>query len=206
MVQQSNNDPWHTQHSYERTRTWRTGSINPVNLSQCQVIHETDIYLVGEGARGGQGVADEVAGGDVRDAEQLREAAGVGALPHPGAPEEHPLHAPPVLLIPPPAPGRRRPHPRPRPRRLLRQRRPRSSGQGSPGRGGEGADRARHPRHLAGSAQLGTSRAAEIFLGFFFLLSCVRDLRVACFEFDFESSTRTREKEREEGRGYIHVL
>lgn len=134
-------------------------------------LREAEIYLVGEGARGGQGVADEVAGGDVRDAEQLREAAGVGALAHPGAPEEHPLHAPPVLLIPPPATGRRLSQTRPRRRRLfLRQHRPRSSGQGPPGRGGAGPDCARDGRHLAGSARgTKTSRAAEIILGFFFL-------------------------------------
>lgn len=104
-----------------------------------------EIYLLREGARGGQGVADEVAGGNVWDAEQLREAAGVGALPHPGAPEERPLHAPPVLRTPPPAPDRCRFHPR-----LLRQRHRRSSGQGALGRGGAGPDRARDPRHLAG--------------------------------------------------------
>ena len=65
-------------------------------------------YLLGEGARGRERVANQVAGGDVRDVKQLREAAGVGAFPHPGAPQEHPLHSPPVLPIPPLAPGRRR--------------------------------------------------------------------------------------------------
>ena len=108
-------------------------------------------YLLGEGTGSRERVANQVAGGDVRDVKQLREAAGVGAFPHPGAPQEHPLHSPPVLPIPPLAPGRRRRRSNPSRRRLLRQRRRRSGRQGPPGRGGAGPDRARDPRHLAGS-------------------------------------------------------
>ena len=39
-------------------------------------------------------MADEIAGGDVRDAEEVAEAAGVGALADAGATQEHPLHVP----------------------------------------------------------------------------------------------------------------
>lgn len=39
-------------------------------------------------------MADEIAGGDVRDAEEGAEAAGVGAFSDAGAAEEHPLHVP----------------------------------------------------------------------------------------------------------------
>lgn len=47
-----------------------------------------------ERARGGELLADEIARGDVGDAEESREAAGVGALADAGAAEEHPLHVP----------------------------------------------------------------------------------------------------------------
>lgn len=44
-----------------------------------------------ERARGGEFFADEIAGGDVGDAEESREAAGVGAFADAGAAEENPL-------------------------------------------------------------------------------------------------------------------
>jgi len=44
-----------------------------------------------ERARGGEFFADEIAGGDVGDAEEGREAAGVGAFADAGAAEENPL-------------------------------------------------------------------------------------------------------------------
>lgn len=42
--------------------------------------------LQGEGSGGGQLLANEIAGGDERDAEKMREAAGVSALSDAGAP------------------------------------------------------------------------------------------------------------------------
>lgn len=51
-----------------------------------------------ERAGGRQLLADEIAGGDVGDAEENGEAAGIGALADTGAAEEHPLHVP-VLRI-----------------------------------------------------------------------------------------------------------
>lgn len=47
-----------------------------------------------ERAGGGELLADEIARGDVGDAEESGEAAGVGALADAGAAEEHPLHVP----------------------------------------------------------------------------------------------------------------
>lgn len=42
--------------------------------------------LQGEGSGGGELLANEIAGGDVRDAEKMREASGVSALSDAGAP------------------------------------------------------------------------------------------------------------------------
>lgn len=42
------------------------------------------LYLVREGPGAGEPVPDEIACGDVRDAEELGEAARVRALPHAG--------------------------------------------------------------------------------------------------------------------------
>lgn len=44
-----------------------------------------------ERARGGEFFADEIAGGDVWNAEEGREATGVGAFADAGAAEENPL-------------------------------------------------------------------------------------------------------------------
>ena len=49
---------------------------------------------------GSEFFADEIAGGNVRNAEEVAEAASVGALSDAGAAEEHPLHVP-VLRISP---------------------------------------------------------------------------------------------------------
>lgn len=47
--------------------------------------------LLREGARGGEFFANEITGGDMRDAEELGEAAGVGALADARAAQENPL-------------------------------------------------------------------------------------------------------------------
>ena len=47
--------------------------------------------LMRERTRGGEFFADEIAGGDVGNAEEGREAAGVGAFADAGAAEENPL-------------------------------------------------------------------------------------------------------------------
>jgi hypothetical protein len=44
-----------------------------------------------EGTGGGELFADEIAGGDVRDTEEVREARGVGAFSDAGAAKENPL-------------------------------------------------------------------------------------------------------------------
>jgi hypothetical protein len=44
-----------------------------------------------EGTRGGELFADEIAGGNVRDTEEFREARGVGAFSDAGAAKENPL-------------------------------------------------------------------------------------------------------------------
>uniref|UniRef100_A0A2N9INW8 Uncharacterized protein n=1 Tax=Fagus sylvatica TaxID=28930 RepID=A0A2N9INW8_FAGSY len=44
-----------------------------------------------EEVREARGVADEIAGGDVRDTEEVREARGVGAFSDAGAAKENPL-------------------------------------------------------------------------------------------------------------------
>jgi hypothetical protein len=44
-----------------------------------------------EGTRGGELFAEEIAGGDVRDIEEVREARGVGAFSDAGAAKENPL-------------------------------------------------------------------------------------------------------------------
>lgn len=50
-----------------------------------------------KGAVGGELVADEIAGGDVRDAEEVAEAAGIGAFSDARATQEHPLDIPLLL-------------------------------------------------------------------------------------------------------------
>ena len=57
-----------------------------------EITLETD--LRGEGTRRGELFADEIAGGDVRHAEQARQPRGVGHLADAGTAEEHPLHVP----------------------------------------------------------------------------------------------------------------
>lgn len=47
-----------------------------------------------KGAIGGELVANEVAGGDVRNAEKVAETGGVGALADAGAAQEDPLDVP----------------------------------------------------------------------------------------------------------------
>ena len=59
-----------------------------------------DTNLLREGARGGELFADEIASSDVWDAEQVTEAAGVGAFADAGAAQEYPLDNP--NLAPPP--------------------------------------------------------------------------------------------------------
>ena len=54
----------------------------------------------GGGALGG-GPLDESASGDVGHAVEPQKAAGIGGLAHPGAADEHRLHARPVLHGPP---------------------------------------------------------------------------------------------------------
>lgn len=54
-------------------------------------MRERERDLRGEGAGGGELVADEVAGGDVGNGEELGEAGGVGALADSRAAKEHPL-------------------------------------------------------------------------------------------------------------------
>lgn len=48
--------------------------------------------LLREGARVGEFFANEITGGDMRDAEELGEAAGVGALADARAAQENPLN------------------------------------------------------------------------------------------------------------------
>ena len=55
---------------------------------------EEEENLGREWARGGELFADEIAGGDVRDAEEVREPTCVGAFSDAGAAQEHPLHVP----------------------------------------------------------------------------------------------------------------
>lgn len=52
--------------------------------------------LRSERAGGGELVPDEVAGGDVRDADEARQPGGVGPLADAGAAEEDPLAVPPL--------------------------------------------------------------------------------------------------------------
>lgn len=97
---------------------------------------------MGEGTGGCQLLADEIAGGDVGDTEELGEAAGVGALPYARGPEEHPLHVPATGIPPPRHPlvcislrGGQRPDPPPRRR-------------GRQTDGGAGSQQAVQSRHL----------------------------------------------------------
>lgn len=57
---------------------------------------EYPIDLRGEGARGRELAADEITGGDVRNAEELGEAGSVGPLADARAAKEHPLDVPPL--------------------------------------------------------------------------------------------------------------
>lgn len=50
--------------------------------------------LVGEGARGGELLPDEVSGGNMRHGEETGEAAGVGALADAWATKEDPVDVP----------------------------------------------------------------------------------------------------------------
>lgn len=65
---------------------------------------EEEKNLWRKGAGGGEFVANEIAGGDVRDAEKVGEAASVGSFSDAGAAQEHPLNAPVAPIVT----GRRR--------------------------------------------------------------------------------------------------
>lgn len=82
--------PKETEFKGERTRT-----VNNVELER-----GTRNHLICKGAGGVELLSDEISGGDVGDAEQLRQTAGVGPFPHAGASQEGPLYVPPRQILP----------------------------------------------------------------------------------------------------------
>jgi len=71
------------------------------NLANSRNEEEEEENLGREGARGGEFVANEIAGGDVRNGKEVGEATGVGAFADAGTAEEHPLHAPLAQVVSP---------------------------------------------------------------------------------------------------------
>lgn len=55
---------------------------------------EWEDYLIRERTGGGKLLADEIASGNVGDAEELRKTASEGAFPNAGTSQEHPLNVP----------------------------------------------------------------------------------------------------------------
>ena len=76
---------------------WQSLESNPDQmLTEIEEILEMEKSedLLRERTRGGELFADEIAGGDVRDSEEVAEPAGVGAFTNAGDAEEDPLHVP----------------------------------------------------------------------------------------------------------------